>query len=185
MAMASNHSVYISMLCMVIYYVSVFHDICVGLNLPLLNPVVNVYCDGVYDMLHLGHMQAFENALKVSKGHRLLVGVIINTHWLIHKQRPVYVLNITHREIHAHVHINTLPPLSLSLLMYPQMQYTRMQYTQMQYECKVISDNVAKDYKRLPIMKESERYATVRACKYVYEVIEDCPLVATKEFIDK
>jgi glycerol-3-phosphate cytidylyltransferase-like family protein len=44
---------------------------------------------------------------------------------------------------------------------------------------------VAKDYKRLPIMKESERYATVRACKYVYEVIEDCPLVATKEFIDK
>lgn len=75
MAAASNFSIYIAMLCMLVYYVSVFQDICVGLNLPLLSPIVNVYCDGVYDMLHLGHMKAFENALRVSGGHRLHVGV--------------------------------------------------------------------------------------------------------------
>lgn len=78
MAAASNFSIYIAMLCMVIYYVSVFQDICVGLNLPLLSPIVNVYCDGVYDMLHLGHMKAFENALRVSGGHRLHVGVSLS-----------------------------------------------------------------------------------------------------------
>mmetsp|Transcript_16470 Transcript_16470/g.19480 ORF Transcript_16470/g.19480 Transcript_16470/m.19480 type:complete len:531 (+) Transcript_16470:34-1626(+) len=123
MALASALSVYVSIFCFVLYYITVFRDICVGLNLPLLSPVVNVYCDGVYDMLHVGHMKSFEQALKITGAHRLYVGVI--------------------------------------------------------------SDKVASGYKRPPIMNESQRYESVRACKGVYEVIEDCPLVATKEFIDK
>lgn len=49
----------------------------------------------------------------------------------------------------------------------------------------MISDAEAKDYKRVPIMTEDERYATVRACKHVYAVIEACPIVARKDFIDK
>ena len=34
-------------------------------------------------------------------------------------------------------------------------------------------------------MNEAERYATVRACRHVHEVVEDCPLITDKEFITR
>lgn len=111
--------------CLVLYYGSVFWDLCQGLNLPLLNPVVNVYCDGVFDMLHIGHMKQFESALKAAGGGgaRLLVGV--------------------HGD----------------------------------------DDCIA--YKRKPVMNEQERYDTVRACKFVSEVVERAPLKTDVAFLAK
>ena len=39
-------------------------------------------------------------------------------------------------------------------------------------------------YKRQPIMTQDERARSVRACKYVDEVIENAPWVITQEFLD-
>nr|QFG74212.1 MAG: cytidylyltransferase-like protein [Megaviridae environmental sample] len=48
----------------------------------------------------------------------------------------------------------------------------------------VISDTVATDYKRKPIICEKHRYESVRNSKYVDEVIENSPLIITKEFME-
>jgi len=49
----------------------------------------------------------------------------------------------------------------------------------------VINDDTAASYKRKPIMSEEERYATVKACKFVHAIIRDAPLCSSKEFIEK
>ncbi len=36
-----------------------------------------------------------------------------------------------------------------------------------------------------PVMREQERYAAVRACKWVDEVVEDAPYVTRLEMLDK
>jgi cytidyltransferase-like protein len=47
------------------------------------------------------------------------------------------------------------------------------------------SDETVESYKRKPICNMDERIKVVRACKYVDEVIENAPLVVTKEYIIK
>jgi len=47
------------------------------------------------------------------------------------------------------------------------------------------SDKSVASYKRPPIVNESQRYEIVRNCKLVNEVIQDAPLILTKEFIIK
>jgi cytidyltransferase-like protein len=47
------------------------------------------------------------------------------------------------------------------------------------------NDEDVKSYKRLPIMNLEERTQAVSACKYVDEVIPNCPLRVTDEFIDQ
>lgn len=74
------------------YYIAVFCDLCFYLNLPLLATCRNVYCDGVYDLCHIGHKRAFQNAL--SLGNRLLVGVINDHDASSYKRPPI----MTHRE---------------------------------------------------------------------------------------
>lgn len=49
----------------------------------------------------------------------------------------------------------------------------------------VISDAVAEKYKRKPIINEQHRYQIIRNIKYVDDVIENSPLIITKEFMDK
>jgi cytidyltransferase-like protein len=123
MSMASICSNFMISFSLCLYYVVVLMDISSYTALSMFTPVINVYCDGVFDMLHLGHMNQFRQAMEVSGGQRLFVGVH--------------------------------------------------------------SDKDCEPYKRLPIMNEQERYAAVRACKYVHEVIEGAPMVATQEYIDK
>lgn len=65
MALISTVSVPFSVACTAFYYVMLFWDMCAGLRLPLLTPCVNVYCDGVFDLCHLGHMKQFQQALTV------------------------------------------------------------------------------------------------------------------------
>jgi cytidyltransferase-like protein len=47
----------------------------------------------------------------------------------------------------------------------------------------LISDASATDYKRQPIFPDDDRYALLKACKYVDQVIYNSPLIITTEFI--
>ncbi|VVU94794.1 Cytidylyltransferase-like [seawater metagenome] len=49
----------------------------------------------------------------------------------------------------------------------------------------ILSDKCAKDYKRLPIICEDDRYEIIKNLKIVDEIIEDPPLIISKEFMDK
>lgn len=49
----------------------------------------------------------------------------------------------------------------------------------------VNADEDVMSYKRKPIMNVHERARMVEACKYVNEVIPNCPLRITKEFIEE
>ena len=79
-----------------------------------------IYCCGVFDMLHEGHLALFENA---SKYGNLVVGVL--------------------------------------------------------------NDTVVESYKRKPIMTMKERANFVKLMKHVVEVVEDCPLYTTREFMEQ
>jgi choline-phosphate cytidylyltransferase len=48
----------------------------------------------------------------------------------------------------------------------------------------VAPDEECTIYKRRPVMTQDERARSVRACKYVDEVIEDAPWAITQEFLD-
>ena len=47
----------------------------------------------------------------------------------------------------------------------------------------VISDEVAKDYKRIPVISHEDRLEIIKNLSIVDEVIENPPLVITKEFV--
>jgi cytidyltransferase-like protein len=70
-----------------VYYIAVFCDLSSYLNLPLLATCRNVYCDGVYDLCHIGHKRAFQNSLAL--GNRLFVGVVGDDDASKYKRPPV------------------------------------------------------------------------------------------------
>jgi len=72
---------------LIFYYISVFGDLMNHLNLPLLQKCTNVYCDGVYDLCHVGHKNLFRKAL--SYGNRLIVGVVGDKDAKEYKRPPV------------------------------------------------------------------------------------------------
>ncbi len=49
----------------------------------------------------------------------------------------------------------------------------------------MVSDDIATGYKRKPILSLENRTAAARGCKYVNEIIPDCPLVLDKKFIEE
>jgi cytidyltransferase-like protein len=85
---------------------------------------LRVFCCGVFDMCHLGHMILFK---KISESFDEPIKLIVGVH----------------------------------------------------------SDDVCRGYKREPIINELIRLRTIELCKYVDEIIEDCPLIITKEYILK
>jgi len=75
-------------LCFVFFYfIAVFGDLMNHMNLPLLQLCKNVYCDGVYDLCHVGHKNLFRRALK--HGNRLFVGVVGDADANNYKRPPV------------------------------------------------------------------------------------------------
>lgn len=80
-----------------VYYTAVFADLCSYLNMPLLTVCKNVYCDGVYDLCHIGHKTLFRNALQY--GNRLYVGVVGDKDASSYKRPPI----MTHDERCAEV----------------------------------------------------------------------------------
>jgi cytidyltransferase-like protein len=81
----------------IVYYIAVFADLCCYLNMPLLTVCRNVYCDGVYDLCHIGHKTLFRNALMF--GNRLFVGVVGDKDASAYKRPPI----MTHDERCAEV----------------------------------------------------------------------------------
>jgi len=76
------------LLCFVVfYYIAIFADISYHMNLPLLQVCRNVYCDGIYDLCHIGHKNLFHKALKL--GNRLFVGVVGDKDANSYKRPPI------------------------------------------------------------------------------------------------
>ena len=80
-----------------VYYIAVFADLCFYMNMPLFSTCRNVYCDGVYDLCHVGHKMLFQNALTF--GNRLYVGVVGDEDANNYKRPPI----MTHDERCAEV----------------------------------------------------------------------------------
>eukprot|EP00927_Polykrikos_kofoidii_P002675 TRINITY_DN11068_c0_g1_i1.p1 TRINITY_DN11068_c0_g1~~TRINITY_DN11068_c0_g1_i1.p1 ORF type:complete len:513 (+),score=82.80 TRINITY_DN11068_c0_g1_i1:103-1641(+) len=75
-------------LCFVVfYYIAIFADLMNHMNLPLLMVCRNVYCDGIYDLCHVGHKNLFKKALVL--GNRLFVGVVGDEDANAYKRPPV------------------------------------------------------------------------------------------------
>ena len=90
-----NHGTILALV--MVYYIAVFADLCSYLNMPLLTSCRNVYCDGVYDLCHIGHKLLFQNALQF--GNRLFVGVVGDEDANTYKRPPI----MTHDERCAEV----------------------------------------------------------------------------------
>lgn len=76
-----------------------FGDLCTYMNLPLLTTNVNVYCDGVYDLCHIGHKNLFKAALKF--GTRLYVGVVGDKDAMNYKRPPIMSMEERAAEVEA------------------------------------------------------------------------------------
>jgi len=81
------HLQFITCIFVVFYYMAVFADLMHHMNLPLLQVVQNVYCDGIYDLCHVGHKNLFKKALTL--GNRLYVGVVGDEDANNYKRPPV------------------------------------------------------------------------------------------------
>ena len=99
MAMASLIDKFFNLFMTAFYFLSVFYDVCVFLNLPMFTPVINVYIDGVFDLCHLGHKNHIARALKY--GNRLLVGVMSDADVCKYKREPVMNLEERCAEVEA------------------------------------------------------------------------------------
>lgn len=85
MCAALSHTIILTLV--IIYYIAVFGDLCYFLNMPLLTVCRNVYCDGVYDLCHIGHKILFKRAL--AYGNRLFVGVVGDEDASAYKRPPI------------------------------------------------------------------------------------------------
>ena len=49
----------------------------------------------------------------------------------------------------------------------------------------IVSDEDASGYKRPPVLAEKGRKTMIESCKFVDEVVENCPLTVTTEFMER
>ena len=92
MSLMSSLSHTTILLLVILYFGAVFVDLSSYLNMPMFSVCVNVYCDGVYDLCHIGHKSLFQRAL--GYGNRLFVGVCSDEDCSSYKRPPV----MTHDE---------------------------------------------------------------------------------------
>jgi cytidyltransferase-like protein len=81
------HTDFLIIAFIVFYFLAVFSDLMNHMNLPLLQRCSNVYCDGIYDLCHVGHKNLFRRAL--SHGNRLFVGVVGDEDANSYKRPPI------------------------------------------------------------------------------------------------
>jgi glycerol-3-phosphate cytidylyltransferase-like family protein len=165
MAMASIFNHFVILVLTLIYYAVVFADICHYMNLPLLSCCRNVYCDGVYDLCHIGHKNAFRRAL--SFGNRLFVGIMGDA------------------DCATYVDLLRLPSDWLATLFLCSTVPHCVSFLE---ESNSLISQPARvgRYKRPPVMSHAERCAEVEACKSVTKVIPNAPCFGlTQEFLDK
>tara|TARA_R110000796_G_scaffold80012_1_gene177241 strand:- start:3966 stop:4367 length:402 start_codon:yes stop_codon:yes gene_type:complete len=49
----------------------------------------------------------------------------------------------------------------------------------------VHSDKTVESYKRTPIINESDRYELIRNCRLVDEIVENAPIIITRDYINE
>eukprot|EP00656_Telonema_subtile_P047786 TRINITY_DN5525_c0_g1_i3.p1 TRINITY_DN5525_c0_g1~~TRINITY_DN5525_c0_g1_i3.p1 ORF type:complete len:253 (-),score=78.66 TRINITY_DN5525_c0_g1_i3:122-880(-) len=108
MSMASVLNQLVIMVIVPFYYCCIFGDLCFYMNLPLLTVCKNVYCDGVYDLCHVGHKNLFKNALKF--GNRLFVGVCGDADCSTYKRPPVMSHDERCAEVRACKYVTKIIP---------------------------------------------------------------------------
>jgi len=79
------------------YHGAVFIDLSYHLNIPVLQVVRNVYCDGIFDLCHIGHKNLFRRASKL--GSHVKVGVIGDADANSYKRPPVMTAAEREREV--------------------------------------------------------------------------------------
>jgi cytidyltransferase-like protein len=89
-AMLSIMSDFITILCLIFYYITLFVEISHYMDLNMFAVTINVYVDGAYDMCHLGHINSFKVAL--SYGTRLFVGVLSDEAIMAYKRKPIMTM---------------------------------------------------------------------------------------------
>ena len=73
LAIISQIDSLISMMASLFFVGMNVYEIAQYMNIPLLTSIVRVYCNGVFDLCHLGHKKMFQNAIQY--GTKLIVGV--------------------------------------------------------------------------------------------------------------
>lgn len=76
----------------IVYYLTTLTEIAFYLRIPMFSVVRNVFCNGVFDMTHMGHMELFNFA--ANHGNRLIVGVHSDETVESYKRKPT----MTHDE---------------------------------------------------------------------------------------
>lgn len=76
----------ICILTCVCYYVLILNEISMHLRIPIINKQTVIYCSGVFDLLHEGHMEIFRRA--AAHGTKLIVGVHTDEDVESYKRRP-------------------------------------------------------------------------------------------------
>lgn len=74
LAMASIVDDRLALLCTAYYYLSLFYTLTVKLSIPFLRPRRRLYCCGVFDMCHRGHMLLFQRCASLAE--EVVVGVV-------------------------------------------------------------------------------------------------------------
>ncbi|XWV24580.1 cytidyltransferaserelated domain containing protein [Tupanvirus deep ocean] len=90
----------------VAYYGILLYEISTGLGIPILSPQINVYCNGVFDMFHEGHMQMLKKA--ASHGTNLIVGVHSDASVMKYKRQPIMSEVERYRVVGLFGHVNKL-----------------------------------------------------------------------------
>jgi cytidyltransferase-like protein len=88
-------SLFDNFLCIILcgyYYKTILNEISTYMNLPIFSVKHNVFCSGVFDLLHEGHIRMFQNASKC--GTNLIVGVHDDKVVESYKRKPI----MTHSE---------------------------------------------------------------------------------------
>jgi len=85
------NSRYTILLVVMLYYCGTLFEISEYFCESIFTPTRNVYVDGVYDLCHIGHINAFKQALHY--GTRLFVGILSDEDVMRYKRRPIMTMN--------------------------------------------------------------------------------------------
>lgn len=98
---AFDESLILSFLILFFYHIILFSEISQTLNLPILSSTHTIYIDGVYDLMHYGHMNVITKA-KIC-GNCLIVGLVTDQDCVKYKRLPILSYNERYKYVDAYL----------------------------------------------------------------------------------